>query len=44
MVVDMITQNKTLNAQLADSLKQAGYDISRLENKRKLLLTVEHRQ
>ena len=44
MVVDMIKQNKTLNAQLADSLKQAGYDISRLENKRKLVLITGHRR
>ncbi|MEG1007628.1 MAG: UDP-N-acetylglucosamine 2-epimerase (non-hydrolyzing) [Bacteroides sp.] len=44
MVVSKIEQNTQLRGELAEILKTAGYDHSRLENGRKLVLITGHRR
>lgn len=44
MVVDKIKQDKALDAGLEALLKNAGYDVSRLANGRKLVLITGHRR
>ena len=44
MVVDKIKNNKQLNSELADVLKESGYDTSRLDKGRKLVLITGHRR
>lgn len=43
-VVDKIKQDQTLDAQLAHILKEAGYDVSRLDGGRRLVLITGHRR
>ena len=44
MVVDKIKQDKALDAELETVLKQAGYDVNRLANGKKLVLITGHRR
>lgn len=44
IVVDKIKANETLQSELANSLKQSGYDTSRLINDRKMVLITGHRR
>lgn len=44
LVVDKIKKNKELEAELKASLKVAGYDVSRLDGGRKLVLITGHRR
>lgn len=44
MVVDKIKQNKTLDGELKQILKQAGYDVNRLTNGKMLVLITGHRR
>ena len=44
MVVDKIKQDKALDAELENVLKQAGYDVNRLANGKKLVLITGHRR
>ncbi len=44
LVVDKIKGNTTLNAQLSNTLKLSGYDITRLSNGKKLILITGHRR
>ena len=44
MVVDRIKNDKTLDANLENQLKQAGYDVNRLTGEKKLLLITGHRR
>lgn len=44
MVVDKIRNNKNLDAQLKFTLQQAGYDINRLREGRRLVLITGHRR
>ena len=44
MVVDKIKKNSTLSNELAELLKTAGYDTSRLANGKKLVLITGHRR
>lgn len=44
MVVEKIKQNKELDSELNGLLKQAGYDVDRLENGKKLVLITGHRR
>lgn len=43
-VVDKIKKDKTLNDELRDMLSHAGYDVTRLDNSRKLVLITGHRR
>lgn len=43
-VVDKIKNNKTLNNDLKEILLKAGYDVTRLENGKKLVLITGHRR
>lgn len=43
-VVDKIKQDQTLDAQLANILKEAGYDVGRLDGGRRLVLITGHRR
>ena len=43
-VVDNIKQDATLNSQLSQQVKTLGYDVSRLENGRRLVLITGHRR
>ena len=43
-VVDKIKSNKMLNESLAQELTKAGYDITRLDNDKKLVLITGHRR
>jgi len=43
-VVNKIKNDNTLNAELAEALKQAGYDTTRLANGKKLVLITGHRR
>ena len=43
-VVNKIKNDNTLNAELAETLKQAGYDTTRLTNGKKLVLITGHRR
>ena len=43
-VVDKIKQDQTLDAQLANILKEAGYDVSRLDGGCRLVLITGHRR
>lgn len=43
-VVDKIKQDQTLDVQLANILKEAGYDVSRLDGGRRLVLITGHRR
>ena len=43
-VVDKIKQDQTLDAQLAHILKEAGYDVDRLDGGRRLVLITGHRR
>lgn len=43
-VVDKIKNNEALNNELKDILYKAGYDVTRLENGRKLVLITGHRR
>lgn len=43
-VVDKIKQDQTLDAQLANILKEAGYDVDRLDGGRRLVLITGHRR
>lgn len=44
MVVDKIKKDKTLDASLKDVLKSAGYDVDRLNGRKKLVLITGHRR
>ncbi|MCU6770367.1 UDP-N-acetylglucosamine 2-epimerase [uncultured Bacteroides sp.] len=44
MVVDKIKNNKSLDTELENILKQAGYDVNRLVNGKKLVLITGHRR
>ena len=44
MVVDRIKNDKVLDANLENQLKQAGYDVNRLTGEKKLLLITGHRR
>lgn len=44
IVVDKIKTNQTLNQSLAEELKTMGYDVSRLNDGRKLVLITGHRR
>ena len=44
MVVDKIKQDKALDAELENVLKQSGYDVNRLADKKKLVLITGHRR
>ena len=44
MVVDKIKNDKSLDARLNTELKQAGYDVNRLKNGKKLVLITGHRR
>lgn len=44
MVVDKIKNDKSLEARLNTELKQAGYDVNRLKNGKKLVLITGHRR
>ena len=44
MVVDKIKQNKELGGQLANNLLQAGYDVNRLNDGKKMVLSTGHRR
>ena len=44
MVVDKIKQNQALDAELEAVLKQAGYDVNRLNGGKKLVLITGHRR
>lgn len=44
MVVDKIRQDKSLDAELEALLKNAGYDVNRLANGKKLVLITGHRR
>ncbi len=44
MVVDKIKRNKALDAELEALLKNAGYDVNRLANGKKLVLITGHRR
>ena len=44
MVVDRIKNDKALDANLENQLKQAGYDVNRLTGEKKLLLITGHRR
>ena len=44
MVVDKIKNDKALNAELENLLKQAGYDVNRLVGGKKLVLITGHRR
>ena len=44
MVVDKIKQNKELGGQLANNLLQAGYDVNRLNDGKKMVLITGHRR
>lgn len=44
MVVDKIKNDSILNSNLKNSLKKAGYDISRLANGKRLVLITGHRR
>ena len=44
LVVDKIKGNTTLNAQLSNTLKLSGYDITRLSDGKKLILITGHRR
>lgn len=44
IVVDKIKVNEALQSELANSLKQSGYDTSRLINDRKMVLITGHRR
>lgn len=44
MVVDKIKNDKSLDSRLAVELRKAGYDVSRLDNGRKLVLITGHRR
>lgn len=43
-VVDKIKQDQTLDTQLANILKEAGYDVDRLDGGRRLVLITGHRR
>ena len=43
-VVDKIKRDKVLDAELENVLKQAGYDVNRLADKKKLVLITGHRR
>ena len=43
-VVEKIKNDKNLNNELNDGLKKAGYDVTRLENGKKLVLITGHRR
>ena len=43
-VVDKIKQDQTLDAQLTNILKEAGYDVDRLDGGRRLVLITGHRR
>ena len=43
-VVDKIKQDQTLDAQLTNILKEAGYDVGRLDGGRRLVLITGHRR
>lgn len=43
-VVDKMKSDRTLDSKLAEELKNAGYDISRLSNGKKLVLITGHRR
>lgn len=43
-VVDKIKKDKSLNDELRDMLSHAGYDVTRLDNSRKLVLITGHRR
>lgn len=44
MVVDKIKQDTSLSVQLEEYLKSAGYDVTRLQNGKKLILITGHRR
>lgn len=44
MVVNKIKQDKTLDAELENQLKQAGYDVNRLSGEKRLVLITGHRR
>ena len=44
MVVNKIKQDKTLDAELENQLKQAGYDVNRLSGGKRLVLITGHRR
>lgn len=44
MVVDKIKQDKALDAELEELLKQSGYDVNRLSGGKKLVLITGHRR
>ena len=44
MVVGKIKSDKTLDAELEETLNQAGYDVNRLANGKKLVLVTGHRR
>jgi len=44
MVVDKIKHDKSLDAELRTMLKNAGYDVNRLANEKKLVLITGHRR
>lgn len=44
MVINKITQNKELSMHLVTTLEEAGYDISRLNNRRLILITGHRRE
>ena len=44
MVVDKIKQEKALDAELEELLKQSGYDVNRLSGGKKLVLITGHRR
>ena len=44
MVVDKIKQDKALDTELENVLKQSGYDVNRLADKKKLVLITGHRR
>ena len=44
MVVDKIKHNKELGGQLANNLLQAGYDVNRLNDGKKMVLITGHRR
>lgn len=44
MVVDKIKSDKILDAKLEDTLNQAGYNVNRLANGKKLVLITGHRR
>lgn len=44
MVVDEIKNNHSLNSELNNILKKAGYDVDRLKNDKKLILITGHRR